>query len=75
VVYSFCVPPNNLGVPVSSRGTLEYNRVDLTLYSKIFFSIIDIRQRVEICLGIFMQKWKAIHHTLVEHEGVRPLSQ
>ncbi len=23
---------NNLGVPVSSRGTLEYNRVDLTIY-------------------------------------------
>jgi hypothetical protein len=32
VVYSFCAPPNNLGVPVSSWGTLEYNRVDLTLY-------------------------------------------
>jgi hypothetical protein len=32
VVYSFCAPPNNLGVPVSSWGTLEYNRVDLTVY-------------------------------------------
>jgi hypothetical protein len=31
----FCVPPNNLGVPVSSRGTLEYNRVDLTVYSNV----------------------------------------
>jgi hypothetical protein len=31
VVYSFCVPPNNLGVPVSSWGTLEYNRADLTI--------------------------------------------
>jgi hypothetical protein len=36
VVYSFCVPPNNLGVPVSSRGTLEYNRVDLTVYTENF---------------------------------------
>jgi hypothetical protein len=32
VVYSFCAPPNNLGVPVSSWGTLEYNRADLTIY-------------------------------------------
>jgi hypothetical protein len=29
----FCATPNNLGVPVSSWGTLEYNRVGLTLYS------------------------------------------
>jgi hypothetical protein len=32
VVYSFCATPNNLGVPVSSWGTLEYNRVGLTVY-------------------------------------------
>jgi hypothetical protein len=32
VVYSFCATPNNLGVPVSSWGTLEYNRVGLTIY-------------------------------------------
>jgi hypothetical protein len=25
---------NNLGVPVSSWGTLEYNRVGLTLYTE-----------------------------------------
>jgi hypothetical protein len=31
VVYSFCATPNNLGVPVSSWGTLEYNRVGLTI--------------------------------------------
>jgi hypothetical protein len=28
----FCATPNNLGVPVSSCGTLEYNRVGLTIY-------------------------------------------
>jgi hypothetical protein len=28
----FCIPPKNLGVPGSSRGTLEHNRADLTLY-------------------------------------------
>ncbi len=27
----FCIPPKNLGVPGSSRGTLEHNRADLTL--------------------------------------------
>ncbi len=27
----FCATPNNLGVPVSSWGTLEYNRADLTV--------------------------------------------
>ncbi len=35
------MPPKNLGVPVSSRGTLEYNRVDLTLY-------LDNRLRVDL---------------------------
>jgi hypothetical protein len=30
--YSFCATPNNLGVPVSSWGNLEYNRVGLTVY-------------------------------------------
>jgi hypothetical protein len=39
----FCIPPKNLGVPGSSRGTLEHNRADLTLsfiiaqYSQPFF--------------------------------------
>jgi hypothetical protein len=33
VVYSFCIPPKNLGVPGSSRGTLEHNRADLTVYT------------------------------------------
>jgi hypothetical protein len=32
VVYSFLYTTKNLGVPGSSRGTLECNRVDLTIY-------------------------------------------
>jgi hypothetical protein len=32
VVYSFLHTTKNLGVPGSSRGTLECNRVDLTIY-------------------------------------------
>jgi hypothetical protein len=43
VVYSFCVPPNNLGVPVSSRGTLEYNRVDLTIYTSFKYRIFCVK--------------------------------
>jgi hypothetical protein len=31
--YAFSATPNNLGVPVSSWGTLEYNRVGLTVYT------------------------------------------
>jgi hypothetical protein len=31
----FCIPPKNLGVPGSSRGTLEHNRADLTELTKI----------------------------------------
>jgi hypothetical protein len=32
VVYSFLHTTKSLGVPGSSRGTLERNRVDLTIY-------------------------------------------
>jgi hypothetical protein len=35
VVYSFCIPPKDLGDPGSSRGTLERVRVDLTVYIKV----------------------------------------
>ena len=31
----FCIPPKNLGVPGSSRGTLEHNRADLTMLRKV----------------------------------------
>ncbi|MFN9909951.1 MAG: hypothetical protein ACK56F_28190, partial [bacterium] len=34
VVYSFLYTTKNLGVPGSSRGTLECNRVDLTMLRK-----------------------------------------
>jgi hypothetical protein len=42
VVYSFCATPNNLGVPVSSWGTLEYNRVGLTVYRYIHMYIVPL---------------------------------
>ena len=35
VVYSFLHTTKNLGVPGSSRGTLERNRVDLTMLRKV----------------------------------------
>jgi hypothetical protein len=38
----FCATPNNLGVPVSSWGTLEYNRVGLTVYCYVV-SMLDIK--------------------------------
>jgi hypothetical protein len=44
VVYSFCAPPNNLGVPVSSWGTLEYNRVDLTIYTSKYRAFPEVTE-------------------------------
>jgi hypothetical protein len=41
VVYSFCIPPKDLGDPGSSRGTLERVRVDLTVYSMRILSLGD----------------------------------
>ena len=40
----FCATPNNLGVPVSSWGTLEYNRVGLIPYS-------NTKLRPELCIA------------------------